>query len=70
MKTIIVPFPLPQIRDYSSAASTDRYGPELKSLIESPTMLRKHHIQKKKVFFWALPTKVFCPIIVPRIGIF
>ena len=58
MKTIIVPFPLPQIRDYSSAASTDRYGPELKSLIESPTMLKKHHIQKK-VFSWALPTKVF-----------
>ena len=58
MKTIIVPFPLPQIRDYSSAASTGRYGPELKSLIESPTMLRKHHY-KKNVFFRALPTKVF-----------
>ena len=42
MKAITVPFPLPQIRDYSSAASTDRYGPELKSLIE-----RKHQIQKK-----------------------
>ena len=55
MKTIIVPFPLPQIRDYSSAASTDRYGPELKSLIE-----RKHQIQKKS-FLLGLAHKSFLP---------
>ena len=70
MKTIIVPFPLPQIRDYSSAASTDRYGPEVKSLNESPTMLRKHHIQKKTFLSGLAHKSVFCPIIVPRIGIF